>query len=455
MKILLTTHQFLPDHASGTEVLTFDTAKEFQNAGHDVSVFTGFPAKVELDDNSRFDSYEYEGLSVQRFHHAFVPMAGQTNVVELEYNNQLFASHFREYLLKEQPDIVQFFHLSRLSASAIDVCSELGIPMVMTPTDFWFVCPMSQLRMPDNSLCAGSYHNEANCLKHYVHLTQSPEISNKIDKLPQWFLQMMILCIKNGLFAKKWFSPYVKALSQRPSFLMSRMNKLDKVVFPTQLMGKILKDNGLSPQIMTYSPFGINLKNIDRAPGKGSGEKLRLGFMGTLAEHKGAHVLIEAIRSLDSYKNIELKIYGNLADFPDYVSSLKKVVGADDRVNFCGTFPNAEIGAVFSGLDVLVVPSIWYENTPLVIYSAQAAGCPVIASNLGGMSEVVVHGENGLLFEPRDAAGLADLIRQLCEDRALLGTLSDNAKQPKPVDEYAQELLTIYEEVFEEKRQSR
>jgi glycosyltransferase involved in cell wall biosynthesis len=50
-------------------------------------------------------------------------------------------------------------------------------------------------------------------------------------------------------------------------------------------------------------------------------------------------------------------------------------------------------------LDVLVVPSIWYENTPLVIYSAQAAGCPVIASNLGGIAEVKHHEDNGLLFK--------------------------------------------------------
>ena len=69
--------------------------------------------------------------------------------------------------------------------------------------------------------------------------------------------------------------------------------------------------------------------------------------------------------------------------------------------------PNESIGDVFSELDVLVVPSVWYENTPLAIYSAQEAGCPVIASNLGGMSEVIKHEKNGLLFEAGDFVGLA------------------------------------------------
>ena len=455
MKILLTTHQFLPEHSSGTEVLTFHTAKEFQKAGHDVSVFTGFPAKTELDDDARFDCYDHDGVSVQRFHHAFVPMGGQTNVVELEYNNRLFSSHFRTYLLREKPDVVHFFHLSRLSASAIDVCISLNIPTVITPTDFWFVCPMSQLRMPDNSLCSGAYKNDVDCLKHYVHVTQSAEVKNKIEKLPNWVLGLVIWGIGKGLFAKKWFSPYVKALSLRPSFLMSRMNQLDRVVVPTRLMGEILRENGLSSKAMTYSPFGINLNNIEHDTNKGLAEKLRVGFMGTLYEHKGAHVLIKAIKALPDCKDLEVKIYGRLEDFPDYVSELKGLVGDDDRFSFCGTFPNDEIGEIFSNLDALVVPSIWYENTPLVIYSAQAAGCPVIASNLGGMSEAVGHGENGLLFEPSDVEGLAEQIRSLYDDRQLLGTLSKNARAPKPVAEYAKELLAIYDDIFKQKRVSR
>jgi len=368
-------------------------------------------------------------------------MAGQTNIVELEFNNKLFASHFKSFLMEEKPDIVHFFHLARLSASAIDVCRDLAIPMVLTPTDFWFVCPMCQLRMPDNSLCLGPVNNHISCLRHYVEVTQSIKIRRIIGKLPDWMLGMMIWGIKKGMFSKMRFSSYVKALSSRAPFLMSRMNQLDRVVFPTRLMGKILVDNGLSQKNMIFLPFGINTKNIQRNIQKSTGETLRLGFIGTIYEHKGVHVLVKAIRNLSDSRNIELKIYGKLDDFPDYVASLKRLVGDDNRITFCGTFPNAEIGTILSGLDVLVVPSIWYENTPLVIYSAQAAGCPVIASNLGGMSEVVAHGENGLLFEPGDADGLADLIRQL--DGEMIGTLANNARVPKPVSEYSKELLDM------------
>ena len=79
--------------------------------------------------------------------------------------------------------------------------------------------------------------------------------------------------------------------------------------------------------------------------------------------------------------DVELKIYGGLEDYPQYVAAARAAAG-DPRITFCGTFANQEIGRVFAGIDVLVVPSVWYENTPLVISSAQQAGCPVIASDM-------------------------------------------------------------------------
>ena len=74
MKILLTVHQFLPEHSSGTEILTYSTARELINLGHDVRIFTGFPARESLNDNDRIDEYMYKDIKVTRFHHAYVSM---------------------------------------------------------------------------------------------------------------------------------------------------------------------------------------------------------------------------------------------------------------------------------------------------------------------------------------------------------------------------------------------
>jgi glycosyltransferase involved in cell wall biosynthesis len=107
---------------------------------------------------------------------------------------------------------------------------------------------------------------------------------------------------------------------------------------------------------------------------------------------------------------------------------------------------------VLAGIDVLVVPSTWYENTPLVIYSALAAGCPVIASDLGGMAEVVTDGENGLLVEPGKPEALAAELKRLTSDRQLLQKLAAGCRRPKSIEEYVAELLSVYRDLLPVKR---
>ena len=302
--------------------------------------------------------------------------------------------------------------------------------MLMTPTDFWLICPNGQLRLPDNSLCAGPDRNSVNCMKHAVSSSQHGIIKHVFNAIPDAIVASMIFGINHGFFSNFWFSPYVQALSKRSGFLRERMNKLDKMIVPTRLMETMLVNDGLLPGKVVFSRFGIQpTPRVARTQDHRG--MLRVGFIGGLSEHKGAHLLISAVRLIAESLPVELKIYGDKDAFPHYVERLIRLSEGDQRIQFVRTFPNEQIGKIFAELDVLVVPSIWYENTPLVIYSAQAAGCPVIASNLGGMAEVVEHEKNGLLFEAGDVAGLFKCNRAACKRPALLQQLADNAITPK------------------------
>jgi glycosyltransferase involved in cell wall biosynthesis len=156
-------------------------------------------------------------------------------------------------------------------------------------------------------------------------------------------------------------------------------------------------------------------------------------------------VLINAFKQLN-LPDVRLKIYGSFDHYPDYVASLKTLVVDCDAIEFCGTFPNQQIAQVLSELDALVVPSIWYENTPLVVYSALAARCPVVASNFSGMSEVVRHEENGLLFTAGDAQHLAEALRSLATTADLLPRLSANCQPPKSTVQYVDEIEAVYQQ---------
>jgi len=448
VRVLLTVHQFLPQYSSGTEVLTFETAKELRRLGHEVLVFAGSPASKSIKDEGRFDSYEYQGLHVERFHHDYDHLGGQKNATEAEYNNLFFAAYFRKFLTKVRPDIVHFFHLSRLSASAVEVCHSLNIPMVLTATDFWFVCPTVQLRLPDNSMCQGPRWGGANCVRHIAQLNGSDEAKAIVSKMPDWLLALAMKAIGLGMFNNNWYAPHVKSLSHRHTFTGTQINRIDRVLVPTRLMESILKRNGLEDKRVCYAPFGLNLEYLHFTPRNNTCGPLRLGFIGTLYEHKGVHVLVQAITSLGKNVEVQLTIYGNESEYPDYVARLKQLAGSDERVSFCGTFSNYEIGRIFSSMDALVVPSIWYENTPLVIYSAQAAGCPVIVSDLEGMTEVIHHEDNGLVFQPGNAAALAQTLLRLYKDRALLEGMSRRARKPRSTQEYAGQIDAVYQEIL-------
>ena len=445
LKIILTAHQFLPDYFSGTEILVYETAKELLKRGHTVKIITGFPTKKKLADSQRFDQYTYDDISVSRFHHSYAPMGGQSNIQELVYRNNLFGSFFKNYLRLERPDIVHFFHLSRLSASAIDACEEMKIRTVFTPTDFWFICPTAQLQLPGNLACSGPNELSINCLRHTIQVTQNKKIGAIIQHFPDQLLRFLVRFI-NSANLKGKYSQLVNALVRRKDFLLERLNRIDQILVPTKVMMDLLILNGMDAGRAVSIPFGINTSYSDDMPRLNPGKTLRLGYIGTISEPKGVHVFLEAVKKVKDL-NLEIKIYGQLNDFPEYSMRLKEISRNDSRVMFCGVFPNHQIRHVFSELDALIVPSLWRENSPLVIYSAQAAKCPVIASNVAGISQIVENHKNGLLFEPGDTSELAAIIKDLAKNKILLLEMSNNAKPPPSIQIYVDELLRIYKKL--------
>jgi glycosyltransferase involved in cell wall biosynthesis len=217
----------------------------------------------------------------------------------------------------------------------------------------------------------------------------------------------------------------VLATASRLDVNISRLNKLKALVVPNKFMGDLLVEYGVTPSLIVQSAFGID------------------GFIGTLAPHKGCGVLVDAFKLLQKGKAI-LKIYGSVTEHPDYSSKLKLLVDNKDDIEFCGTFHNSEISQVLAGVDVLVVPSLWYENTPLVVYSAQAAFCPVVASDLPGISVVIENEVNGLLFSAGDTVQLASQLSRLVDEPGLAARLSANARSPKSIASYVEELLDVW-----------
>jgi glycosyltransferase involved in cell wall biosynthesis len=449
VRVLITTHQFLPKYFAGTEIAARDTGLELLRRGHDVHVLTVDPSPGYSKPEITATDYTHRGL---RVHALRIPDGSRTPhigpaPVRLEYADAAVAEHVGRWARELAPDVVHMFHLARLTGSAIDALRDLGVPLIFTATDFWSICVRSILMRTDGELCAGPDGLSSNCLEcrradRWFGI-EPPSRPKRRSALYRRIARDALADVDAGGPRGET----VRAVINRREFLRARLERLDAVVAPTALMREMLIANGLPAELIRIRPYSIDVSRY-RAAGEARSRvgHLRFAYIGMLRQPKGVHVLIRAFRRL-SNRNLTLEIIGDPAVEPDHFRQLYALAAGDDRIRFTGAIPNERIPERLARVDVQVVPSIWWENAPLTIYSAQAAGVPVVASDLRGMTEVVADGENGLLFEPGNAADLAAQLQRLADDPGLVDRLAANARPPMTASDGVDGLLALYDEI--------
>ena len=196
---------------------------------------------------------------------------------------------------------------------------------------------------------------------------------------------------------------------------------VDLFVAPSRYLHDRYRDAfGLPQRKLAFLDYGFDLSRLQgrlRAPG----EPFTFGYIGTHIPAKGIHDLIQAFGIVDG--EAVLRIWGrprgqDTASLKSLARKLPK--GKVERVEWLPEYHNHDIvGEVFNRVDAIVVPSIWVENSPLVIHEAQQARVPVIAADAGGMAEYVHHEVNGLRFEHRSHRSLAAQMQRFVDDPGL------------------------------------
>ncbi len=454
----MTVHKFFPEHKAGTEVLTLKIAKELMSRGHEIFVVTASPPDIDARHASGpdFSEYEYEGVKVHSIGEA-LRLRGYT--FRHEYEHPEMGKHFAKLIDNFKPDLVHVMHAQNLSGSVISVSKNKKLPVVLSPTDFWFICPIVQLKRPDNSVCEGPGPGAANCLTCYTPQLIPPAdqiseaISRRVPALKGAFAGTTIgkTALQTAYSAYK-FPAAVKATVDRPAYLRDIANSADAITVPTLLMKRLFTKNGINNDLIHHIQFGIDQEKLLGYQEKKPSNVLRIGYVGTLYDHKGVDILIKAFQRLTPIKEPELKIYGSTEQFAEYSKYLKELAQSDAkssmRVHFLGAFHNDLFGEVLSGIDVLVVPSIWYENTPLVMQSALTTKTPLIASDLGGMSELINHGKDGFVFKVRDDKDLAEKLQLLVDQPDLLSKFRANIGPQRSISVMVDDLEAVYKKVY-------
>jgi glycosyltransferase involved in cell wall biosynthesis len=211
------------------------------------------------------------------------------------------------------------------------------------------------------------------------------------------------------------------------------------------------------PASMTIPPSGAaaRLARI-RRPGLSSAttatRPLRFGFFGQMSPLKGITVLMDAAKRLTTLgvTNAVIEIYGDYSSQP---LEFQKVVEealeeASENVVFHGAYDNSQVNALMQQIDAMVIPSTWWENSPVVIQEAFTNGKPVICSNIGGMAEKVVHGVNGMHFEVSRPASLAEILADLAANPEKLAALAAGVRPPPTANEVLDAHLELYNRVL-------
>ena len=398
LTVLFVVHQFLPKHIAGTELYTRNLAVELERRGHRSVVFTTEAYAGEPQSTMRRKTHQ--GLEVwEAVHNNAFPN------FEASYLDPEKEGQFREVLDAVQPDVVHVQHLHQHSLAYVDIAKAAGIRVVYTLHEFWLMCVHhGWLARPGFVLCEGPQADE--CARCAAWMPASRDGLSQLD-----------------------------AWNARDAAVRAMLDRVDLLVSPSRfLRDRFLANGYASPERLIYSDNGMRLPepSVSRRPdAEASDSRIRFGFVGTVAEWKGVHVLVEAMNSMP--EGVELGIHGVLEYFPDYVQQLRELA-RHPGIDFAGRFENDRIGEVLADIDVLVVPSLWYENSPLTIHEAFLAGVPVIASDIGGMAEYVDDGVNGLHFGVGDAAQLAKQMRRCVEEEGLVDSLRGGFPEFKSIE---------------------
>lgn len=442
MKVALYVHCFFPDHFYGTETYTLELARNLIAMGHEPVVVSAV-FQGEAKRNSAITSYEYMHIPVYCLDKNYYP---HHNIKETYYQADLLELH-KQLLTEIKPDLVHVTHLINHTASLLDAIKELGIPAIATLTDFFGVCFNNRLEAADGSLCDGPNADRTNCLACYLKARGSSAQAGFASRLlgtsptvlPAMARALSFVCrltgVRHGGLAR-----IVADIAERPGILLNRYAEYRAAIAPTSFLKRAYLANGLAAPLHVMH-FGVD---APRTPKKtpSVGAPVRLGYIGQITPHKGADVLVDAFVRLP-FGCAELHIYGSEDQDLEYVSELKDKA-AGNSIFFQGTFPKDQLADVLSGMDFLVIPSRWYENSPLVLLNSLATHTPVIVSDVEGMTEFVEDGKNGFVFCRADVDDLERVLLRIVQEPELICRMSKNTEYNRTTREMTEEVVSIY-----------
>ena len=223
---------------------------------------------------------------------------------------------------------------------------------------------------------------------------------------------------------------------------------VDAFVSPSRFLAGRYVAWGLDPARVTVIENGMPEGAAQAGAAAAAPAGLTVGFFGQISRLKGIDVLLDAAALLQAerVRGVRIEVHGDHSGQPPEFRALFEARARDapPNVRLLGPYDNAGVGRLMAGVDAVLVPSIWWENSPLVIQEAFKARRPVICSDIGGLAEKVRHGVDGFHFRAGSAPALAALLDELSRKPARLRGLAPQLARPEPIAATAAHTLRLY-----------
>lgn len=349
----------------GSERYFFDVNAALEQAGHEVVHFSmkhpknlpspyakSFVDQIEFGDGKR---------SLRKAAHFLYSTEAEKKITAL--------------VRATKPDVAHLHNIAhQLTPSIIRALKREGVPVVQTLHDYQLICP-NYLLFTKGSPCERCHKK-----KYWQAIVNNCVQDSKVASA----LSAAEMTLHNVL-------------------LKSYEHGVNQFIAPSKFLYDTLVRWGWDEKQVTYVPHFVEKQRAANTK-----KKNQVLFIGRLTKEKGVHVLIEAARKL---KDVDVLFAGT----GEEEAALRNII-KQQKLTHCqllGFQDTVALDQLIQESQAVVVPSIWFENAPMVVYESLALGTPVIASNRGGLPELIQEGKNGLLFEPGDANALATAIHSL------------------------------------------
>jgi len=354
----------------------------------------------------------------------FAPRRGVAGLVSLPrfFHSREAGESFARLLDDFRPDVIHahgIYH--HLTNAILAPARQRSVPIVYTLHDYKLICPAYHFYTPQNGVCERCRGGQQwRCLTN--RCTQGPLAMDALYALDGWI---------------QWHGGALK-------------RAVSRFVGPCRFIVDKFAEHGFDREKLRYVPNFF--ESADDAPVVASevaalreARGRRILYFGRLSPEKGVDVLIDAAAAAKA----PLTIVG---DGPQRAALEAQARALGARCMFTGHLNGAALWAEVEAATAVALPSLWYEIAPKSVLEAQARGKAVITTRIGGLPELVEHGENGLLVEPGDRAGLADALRRaLAMEEGSLAAMGAKGRQQATTrftrDRYYREMTALYAEL--------